>query len=132
MNKILETILECADIGMVRSTHHTYKHGCAILYGNRWLAQGENKIKTHPKSPKPFKFICAEFDAVIDGARNNINSFNGLHLYVARYNKKGELANSKPCKWCEEMILKLGIGMVAYSVEGGYEIWWPRKGKLQR
>ena len=113
-----EALHQAAQYGRDCSGHPDYKHGAIIRIKNEYY-YGANRLKTNSKSPKPFKGVCAEFDAVLKVCNRLLpyshKPFKKATLYVARYNKSGNLANSKPCKWCQEMIDKLGIKRVVYS-----------------
>jgi deoxycytidylate deaminase len=115
MNKyILSLLQEIATFGKL-SNHPHYKHGCLVMLKNRQV-YAHNSLRTHTKSPKPYHTRCAEFQAVLELSRCLVTDFRKVIMYVSRFDKKGNLANSKPCKWCHEMIFKLGIKRVYYSI----------------
>ena len=114
----LKHIQEAANYGKL-SNHPDYKHGAILIIKNTPY-YAYNRFRTHPKSPKPYKTMCAEFGAVI-ASRADLKAFRKAKLYVARLKKNGTLGMSKPCIWCQEMITKLGIKRVFYSTDKGYE-----------
>lgn len=48
----------------------------------------------------------------------------GSSLYVARLLKDGSLNNAKPCKVCQDLIIKSGVKEVFYTNEFGEVVRW--------
>lgn len=98
------------------SVHPKSRHG-AIIDCNGFIYGGFNKSKTHPQSEKPWKTICAELDAVLVASRGGVgpDDFGRASLYIARVGKDGKVRPSPPCKWCKQMISKLGIRKVYHT-----------------
>lgn len=99
------------------SDHHTHKHGAVLVYKNRVVSLGFNQMKSHSKSSHPFKSVHAEDSAI--RTANKINK--GSVLYVYRENKKGILAESRPCQHCLKMLRSIGITQIYYSINNGYK-----------
>lgn len=92
------------------------KHGAVVVKSGRVLGTGFNKDRNNPMivSPEHIKTQCsthAEVDAIRDANYN----VNGAVLYVARINRHGEDRNSKPCSYCEVVIMKSNIKKVIYT-----------------
>ena len=119
----MRQITIAAEYGKRFSEHQIYRHGAIIerSKGSRTRYYGANRIKTTPGSPKPYKTICAEFDAVLRASRESVSDFSKCNLYVARYRRDGKLGYSKPCRWCQNMISKLEFKAVFFSTENGHE-----------
>lgn len=100
-----------------KSDHHTHKMGCVIAKGGKILGIGYNALKTHPKSPHPFKSIHAEFMAFINADKN----IKGATAYVFRQQKNGQLAIAKPCAACWQFLVDSGVKEVVYSFEGSFK-----------
>lgn len=97
-----------------KSTHYNHKHGAVLVRKGRVLGVGFNSYKTSPKSPHPWKFIHAEFSAILN---SRLEDFTDCEIYIIRTKKLGGLGNSKPCKFCERMIKSLNIRVVHYSTD---------------
>ena len=117
----LRTIHWAAEYGRQYSKHKYYKHGAAIVNKNEHVWGVNKPEKTHPRSRKPYKNICAEFDAIFSANTKGYAWFRGATLYVARYGRDDRLRNSRPCDWCGKLVSKMGIRKVYYSVLDGYE-----------
>lgn len=101
------------------SDHHQHKIGAAVVKGRKILSTGFNKLKTHPLSPHPFKSCHAEFMAI---KYLDKDALEGATIYVFRKNKRGEIANSKPCPSCYQLIADSGIKEICYTHETGVKI----------
>lgn len=101
-----------------QSTHPKHQLGAVIIKGNTVLSIGFNKYKTSPRSNHPWAFIHAE-----NSCLNSLDkSAVGADIYVYRETKSGMLANSKPCKYCYQMLKRAGIRRVYYTVDNGYMV----------
>jgi len=94
------------------------KHGAIIVKGGRVIGTGFNKNRNNPLvvSENHIKSHCsehAEVNAIKDASYNVRNAI----LYVARVSKNGMDRNSKPCSQCFDIISKLGIKKIIYTVE---------------
>lgn len=94
------------------------KHGAIIVKGGRVVGTGFNKNRNSPLvvSENHIKTHCsehAEISAIKDASFNVKNAV----IYIARVNKNGMDRNSKPCNQCFDVISKLGIKKVIYTVE---------------
>lgn len=97
-----------------KSDHPDHKHGAVLIRKNKILGIGFNQYKTHSKSTHDFKMIHAEFAVLLNAG---LEDLTGCELYVVRKRKNGELANSRPCKSCSEMLRLLNIDKVYYSTD---------------
>jgi deoxycytidylate deaminase len=99
---------------MAERSSYKFRVGCVIVRGSRVVGFGWNDgVKTHAKSPHPFKSVHAEFDAVMSTKGESIT---GCDVYVCRLLANGSLAMAKPCEHCEAMLRKLGIRRVFFSI----------------
>lgn len=105
------------------TSEHKFKHGSVVVRGNRVISMGVNTVKTHTKSPHPYKTLHAEASAILQAGLHNLQ---GADIYVYRETKNGCYAESKPCKFCQELIEKVGIRRVWHTTEdgniGGYKV----------
>lgn len=107
---------------IAKNLSHLSKHkkcalGAVIVHKNRIVSVGINQHKTHTRSPAKFRTLHAEIAAILN-ARQDIR---GCDIYVYRENKNGQLAISKPCAVCRDMIEEVGIKNVYYSDHDGYK-----------
>jgi deoxycytidylate deaminase len=97
-----------------KSDHPTSNHGAVLVRKGKVLGLGFNRFKTHSRSNHPFKMIHAELSAILS---SGLEDLSGCQLYVVRKRKNGELANSKPCQFCEKMLKLLQVDVVYYSTD---------------
>ena len=100
-----------------KSDHHTHKLGCVIARGNKVLGSGFNALKTHPRSPHPFRSIHAEFMATLNAGYD----IKGATAYIFRQQKDGTWATARPCEFCWRFLMDCGIKKVIYSFEGTFK-----------
>lgn len=95
-----------------------YRHGAVLVSGSRIIGSGYNQLKTHTYLAKFTKFphLHAETAAIL---KAGLDACCGSDLYVARVNRKGELANSKPCQTCQAVISNANIKNVFYTDDKG-------------
>lgn len=96
------------------STHYKYRLGAALFRGSRLIATGTNKIKTHPKSPNPYRMVHAEVDALL---RADPDLISGSAMFVVRLLKNTNFAPSKPCECCWQMAVGLGVRRITFYDE---------------
>lgn len=107
-----------------RHRHNNRYHLCAIIAkGSRIISIGFNSYKTHPKSPMPYHLIHAEIDALIGIDQEKLK---GTTMYVARvgYKRRSRICMSKPCKYCQSVILRSGVRRVIFTIEEGETGEW--------
>lgn len=77
-----------------------FRHVSLVTYKKEIMSIGVNSNKTHPKAKEAgYRYEClhSEMDAFLKLPDRNIK---GLELVNFRFNKRGELRNSCPCKYC--------------------------------
>ena len=91
-----------------------FRLGAILVYKNSIVSVGMNSYKTHPlmAARTEWPFLHAEQHAII---RAGVDNCEGLDLYIARVLKNNDLAMSKPCDVCIELIKDVGIKNVYYS-----------------
>lgn len=102
----------------LKGEHWQHKVGAVIIKKNRIIGLGFNRMKTHPRSPHDYKFLHGEVDAILDCKREDLA---GASIYVYREHKNGDLALSKPCKSCMNMLELLEVRDIFYTIEDGYQ-----------
>jgi hypothetical protein len=98
------------------------KHTSLIIYKRKVVAVGQNIFKTHPNSLR-LGYKYGEMHSELDAFRKIPYNLRGEKLILLnfRFNKFGELRNSKPCpicsKWCSEIFHK-----IYYTTDKGLNI----------
>ena len=95
-------------------TRGKFRLGAVLVHKNIIVSVGTNSYKTHPfMAPRTeWPFLHAEQHAIV---RAGVDNCEGLDLYIARVLKNNDLALSKPCDVCTELIKDVGIKNVYYS-----------------
>lgn len=101
---------------MASKSESRRKHGAIVVKSGRVLGTGYNKDTNNPYtvSPEHIKTHCsrhAEIEAIRDANWN----VRGATIYVARINNNGEDRYSKPCGYCERVIIDTEIKKVIYT-----------------
>jgi hypothetical protein len=81
------------------------KHCSLILHGNRIVAWGTNRFKTHPMAVEHgylFDEVHSELDAFI-----RCDLRDDLVLWNFRFNRKGEMRMARPCPKCLPWCMKV-------------------------
>lgn len=103
-------------------------HLAGIFKRNRLVSLAYNTRKTHPKAIRygyPFatEALHAECLCVI---RGKLENYEGHDLVVIRLDNNGKLNQSKPCKFCGELISKMNFDTIAYSDNlGNFKFEYP-------
>ena len=84
------------------------KHISLIIYKRKIVAVGQNVFKTHPDTFR-LGYRTADMHSGLDAYRKVPKNLRDKKLILLnfRFNRFGELRNSKPCpvcsKWCNEL-----------------------------
>ncbi len=112
-------IIELA-IEEARKSPHRFRVGAVIYRRDYRMGWGHNQhLKTHPKSPHPYRSIHAEFSALLHAVAccgSDALSDRGVSIYVHRLKLDGSSGLSKPCQWCERMLAQAGIKNIYWSI----------------
>lgn len=115
MGLILSEAQKCAH--QSQSYHH---HGAVLLHRNNIVAKGYNR-RDRPKLQQHC-LTCsthAEMDCMRHLIKQKPTKFKKYIILVVRVTRAGTLCNSRPCTVCINLMNKIGIHKVYYSVEGG-------------
>ena len=106
-----------------KSTYSRVKIGTVIVRGNKLVSSGANLCTSHPQqrrfndlSKRLAHALHSELHAIV---RAKGESLHGCHLYVARLDRRGLWADSKPCPACTLAIRMAGITRVTYTSPTG-------------
>ena len=105
-----------------KSTFYRIKIGCIIVKGNKILARGFNKEKSHPKQKylngkfrkfvTKHNYIHAELDTILHSSTDNLS---GSTCYLYREDGYGNICCCRPCPACEFVLRQVGITTVYYT-----------------
>ena len=131
MNNRLKHRLICKARGIQLADFYRNKiHITFILDGNRIVCYGvNNKYKTHPDSPSPYKTRHSELVAILNypisdeckryHLTNLAEVANRLTLVNIRLLASGYVAMAKPCKFCQRMLEEIPFKSVYYTDDEG-------------
>lgn len=109
-----------------RSNHYKAKIGAVIVTGNYVIAEGCNREKSHTRQyqyDRRMKYhgtrskLHAEIDALVASGRVDLT---GSEIYIYREDKKGNLANCRPCVSCTQALKDAGVRHIYYTHKEGY------------
>jgi hypothetical protein len=101
---------------------HRCSHIAFLIRCGKIVHIGTNSCKSHPETLKyAYKDhqkvgIHAELSVCMKSGRENLKDYS---MVVLRVDRKGNLANSKPCCGCQSVIKQFNIGEVWYSDSKG-------------
>lgn len=100
----------------------TQKHGAVIVIGGSVMGVGVNVNKNDPNyaGENTVKFSVHAEEAALRACKGA--NLRRATIYVARVNKKGEPAMSKPCLRCQKAIKDAGIRKVVYTIDSSMEL----------
>lgn len=111
------------------SDHPRHRIGAVVVLKHRIVSSGVNSnVKTHPlqKRYNQYRFTdegthkChAELLALLPLIREGVDLSNAI-IFTYRKHKDGNLACSRPCKSCMQLIKDCGIKRIFYTTEDGY------------
>ena len=98
--------------------YERFRHAAVIVRGGSVQSVGLNKLHTDPRLVdcedrimRRKISIHAEADAI-----RRCGHSRGATIYVARIGRNGEVAMSKPCDHCQELLERHGIKKVVYTI----------------
>jgi tRNA(Arg) A34 adenosine deaminase TadA len=99
-------------------------HVAFLVKKNKIVKIGWNRKRTHPEISKHpyhdgYVGTHAELDVIL---KSGLEDLNDHSMIVLRVNRKGRLANSKPCPGCLSLLKSYNVEEVFYSdTEGKIE-----------
>lgn len=118
-------IIRTVDIAMALcplNLEHRCSHIAFLIRCGKIIHIGTNSCKSHPETLKyDYKDhqkvgIHAELSVCMKSGKENLKDYS---MVVLRVDRKGNLANSKPCCGCQSVIKQFNIGEVWYSDSKG-------------
>lgn len=104
---------------MAQKSSCRHQLGAVLVKGNKIISLGFNKAKTSiRRSSHPFNSIHSEMDALASALPFEIV---GSTIYIYRELRNGQLANAKPCCYCEKVLKLAGVKKVCYTIDNSYK-----------
>lgn len=110
---------------------HRCRHFSFILDGSRVIKIGFNRSKTHPRNlrygyiNRRGEFMAdqvgihSEMDAII---KLGLSNCDGLTIINTRIDRNNQLAMSKPCLGCTDMLKRLNFRRIFYYENNGFKL----------
>lgn len=93
-----------------------FKFGSCLFSGHNFVTGFNRKFYVrHLTRDKPFSIHAEEMCILKCNKIKNFDFYNST-LVVIRINNRGDLMPCTPCKYCQEMIKKFGVGTIYFSV----------------
>lgn len=127
LNRKEKAFFKCAE-EMSKLSDHRCQIGCVVVDHHRLISSGHNSDSKMNRLQKNldtrfFNVSCegklhAETMALLPFIKSKTDLSHAT-LYTFRRNKLGELAKSRPCPRCMQLIKSLGIKKLVYTTEDG-------------
>jgi len=120
--KIISRTVDIAMALCPLNLEHRCSHIAFLIRCGKIIHIGTNSCKSHPETLKyDYKDhqkvgIHAELSVCMKSGKENLKDYS---MVVLRVDRKGNLANSKPCCGCQSVIKQFNIGDVWYSDSKG-------------
>jgi len=120
--KIISRTVDIAMALCPLNLEHRCSHIAFLIRSGKIVHIGTNSCKSHPETLKyDYKDhqkvdIHAELSVCMKSGKENLKDYE---MVVLRVDRKGNLANSKPCCGCQSVIKQFNIGEVWYSDSKG-------------
>ena len=120
--KIISRTVDIAMAMCPLNLEHRCSHIAFLIRCGKIIHIGTNSCKSHPETLKyDYKDhqkvgIHAELSVCMKSGKENLKDYS---MVVLRVDRKGNLANSRPCCGCQSVIKQFNIGDVWYSDSKG-------------
>ena len=120
--KIISRTVDIAMALCPLNLEHRCSHIAFLIRCGKIIHIGTNSCKSHPETLKyAYKDhqkvgIHAELNVCMKSGKENLKDYS---MVVLRVDRKGNLANSRPCCGCQSVIKQFNIGDVWYSDSKG-------------
>ena len=120
--KIISRTVDIAMAMCPLNLEHRCSHIAFLIRCGKIIHIGTNSCKSHPETLKyAYKDhqkvgIHAELSVCMKSGKENLKDYS---MVVLRVDRKGNLANSRPCCGCQSVIKQFNIGDVWYSDSKG-------------
>ena len=121
-SKILKRTVDIAKAMCPLNLEHRCSHMAFLIKCGKIVHIGTNSCKSHPKTLEydyknhQMVGLHAELNVCMKSGKENLKDYS---MVVLRVDRRGNLANSKPCCGCQSVIKQFNIGDVWYSDSKG-------------
>ena len=121
-SKILKRTVDIAKAMCPLNLEHRCSHMAFLIKCGKIVHIGTNSCKSHPKTLEydyknhQLVGLHAELNVCMKSGKENLKDYS---MVVLRVDRRGNLANSKPCCGCQSVIKQFSIGDVWYSDSKG-------------
>ena len=121
-SKILKRTIDIAKAMCPLNLEHRCSHMAFLIKCGKIVHIGTNSCKSHPKTLEydyknhQLVGLHAELNVCMKSGKENLKDYS---MVVLRVDRRGNLANSKPCCGCQSVIKQFNIGDVWYSDSKG-------------
>ena len=121
-SKILKRTVDIAKAMCPLNLEHRCSHMAFLIKCGKIVHIGTNSCKSHPKTLEydyknhQLVGLHAELSVCMKSGKENLKDYS---MVVLRVDRRGNLANSKPCCGCQSVIKQFNIGDVWYSDSKG-------------
>ena len=121
-SKILKRTVDIAKAMCPLNLEHRCSHMAFLIKCGKIVHIGTNSCKSHPKTLEydyknhQLVGLHAELNVCMKSGKENLKDYS---MVVLRVDRKGNLANSRPCCGCQSVIKQFNIGDVWYSDSKG-------------
>ena len=121
-SKILKRTVDIAKAMCPLNLEHRCSHMAFLIKCGKIVHIGTNSCKSHPKTLEydyknhQLVGLHAELNVCMKSGKENLKDYS---MVVLRVDRRGNLANSKPCCGCQSVIKQFNIGDVWYSDSKG-------------
>ena len=116
--KIISRTVDIAMALCPLNLEHRCSHIAFLIRCGKIIHIGTNSCKSHPETLKyAYKDhqkvgIHAELNVCMKSGKENLKDYS---MVVLRVDRKGNLANSRPCCGCQSVVKQFNVGEVWYS-----------------
>jgi deoxycytidylate deaminase len=103
-------------IAVAQRSEYRWQHGAVVAKGNKVIGFAPNRFRNAPAVDEHNVSFHAEA-AVIRELLKTYPDLKGTTIYIARINKAGNTAMSRPCINCMKLIVDAGIKEIVYTNE---------------
>ena len=98
------------------------RHISVLVKGGKIFAYGESSLGGKPRCAAYRGRSCHSEMSVLKLIKTELGNKRKVRKYTlwnVRWDRNGDLANSKPCLHCQQVLLQVGIRKVVYSTKEG-------------
>ena len=111
-------------IAEANDDYRRWRHGAVVKKGGAVQVVGWNRLRNDPEQLHDYSY--ASLHAEADCLKRMNYEAKGCVLYIARVGKNDQVALSKPCPQCQELMTLAGIKKCVYTIDNETTgVWKP-------